>query len=163
MGIPRRSRFVLSRSESEADANVTQKLRHICVDKAPQNPDEMIIQCGNRDCRKWLHVKCIAEAAVQETGESRNFQLGPMRANVVTAGAKKSKQKIKLDHVPLDKESSAVAIAERNSVRAEVFIKGTPEGGHIVPSSTTELVMTTADGQRQAKELCCLFCGSEIE
>lgn len=43
-------------------------LRKICVDNAPVNPDEMILQCGKEDCRKWQHLRCIAEAAAQQAG-----------------------------------------------------------------------------------------------
>lgn len=45
--------------------NGFQALRQICIDKAPQNPDELIVQCSNGDCRKWMHVRCIAEKALQ--------------------------------------------------------------------------------------------------
>ena len=47
------------------------KLRTICIDNKPQNPDEMILQCANAECRKWQHVKCIAEAAVKQAGKSQ--------------------------------------------------------------------------------------------
>lgn len=46
-------------------------LRKICVDDAPVNPDEMILQCGKDGCKKWQHIKCIAEAAVKQSGASR--------------------------------------------------------------------------------------------
>lgn len=46
-----------------------QALRKICVDDAPQNPDELIVQCSNGGCRKWLHVRCIAEQALQRASE----------------------------------------------------------------------------------------------
>lgn len=45
-------------------------LRKICVDNAPVNPDQMILQCGNPDCRKWQHIKCIAEDGAQQAGTS---------------------------------------------------------------------------------------------
>ena len=48
----------------------SQALRKICVDDAPQNPDELIVQCSSGDCRKWLHVRCIAEQAHQRASES---------------------------------------------------------------------------------------------
>lgn len=52
-----------------------QELRKICVDDAPQNPDEMILQCGNKECRRWQHVKCIAEAAVEAAGKPSSVEL----------------------------------------------------------------------------------------
>lgn len=51
------------------DADVIQALRHICIDKAPQNPDELIVQCSEEACRKWMHVRCIAEQAVQRASK----------------------------------------------------------------------------------------------
>ena len=50
------------------------ELRKICVDNAPVNPDELILCCGNQECKKWQHIKCIAEAAVQDAGMSLTFK-----------------------------------------------------------------------------------------
>lgn len=52
--------------------NSHQALRAICIDKAPQNPDELIVQCSSGDCRKWMHVRCIAEKALQR---ARKFSI----------------------------------------------------------------------------------------
>jgi hypothetical protein len=48
-------------------------LRKICIDDAPQNPDELIVQCSNGDCREWMHVRCVAEKALQRAREYTSF------------------------------------------------------------------------------------------
>lgn len=54
----------------EANVRLTrmQKLRQICKDNRPQNPDEMIIECSNEGCRNWLHANCIVEQAAKAAG-----------------------------------------------------------------------------------------------
>ena len=52
-----------------ANTKTFSELRKMCIDSAPQNPDEVILQCGSAECRKWQHVKCITETAVQSAGE----------------------------------------------------------------------------------------------
>lgn len=46
----------------------TQKLPMHCVDNAPCNPDQLLIQCSS--CSKWLHGPCIEKAALHEAYES---------------------------------------------------------------------------------------------
>ncbi|KAF2026039.1 hypothetical protein EK21DRAFT_37599, partial [Setomelanomma holmii] len=40
------------------------KLRPFCIDKAPCNPDEPLINCPS--CKGWLHARCLEEQAVKE-------------------------------------------------------------------------------------------------
>jgi hypothetical protein len=44
------------------------KLRKICVDKAPCNPDGGLVQCPS--CSEWLHDRCLETRAVVETQAS---------------------------------------------------------------------------------------------
>ncbi|KAK5172282.1 uncharacterized protein LTR77_003920 [Saxophila tyrrhenica] len=133
-----------------ANTKTFSKLRQICVDSAPQNPDEMIVQCGNKECRKWLHVKCIAEAAVEEAASEKK-KSKKAKSNSVSTSTKSSTQ------------SSAIAVAEKNDYRAEVFVMGTPNDPKLVPADTTEIAMFLPDGKKLTKALGCLFCGVEIE
>lgn len=54
----------------EPDVRLTciKKLRQICKDNRPQNPDETIIECSNEGCRNWLHAKCVVEQAAKAAG-----------------------------------------------------------------------------------------------
>jgi len=137
------------------DTRAFSKLRIICVDNAPQNPDEMIIQCSHEDCRKWLHMKCIAERAVQEA------------AGDITAAKKKTNKKKNSRSVSAstDTTSSAVATAAQGSSTVEVFVKGLPvdPGKSIAPATRTEIVVKRGDGSQRTKEFCCLHCGRVIE
>lgn len=126
-----------------------QELRKICIDNAPQNPDEMILQCANRDCRKWLHVKCIAERAVQEAAED-------------TPSAKKQK-KARPKDLSIGSSSSALAKAEKDSFVAEVFLKDLPDGKEHAAAKASEIVVTSSKGEQSSQDVCCLFCGTEIE
>ncbi|PVI08146.1 hypothetical protein DM02DRAFT_154280 [Periconia macrospinosa] len=42
-----------------------------CIDKAPWNPDEPLIQCAS--CQQWLHASCIEKAAVEKAYKSHNL------------------------------------------------------------------------------------------
>lgn len=81
----------------------------------------------------------------------------------MTAGEKKKAKKTKPNPVAVSAKSSAVAIAEKNSYRAEIFIKGLPASGDSFPAGSTEISITAPGGEMKSKEMCCLFCGVGIE
>ncbi|KAK5120438.1 hypothetical protein LTR85_006377 [Meristemomyces frigidus] len=135
-----------------ANTKTFSKLRSICRDQSPQNPDEMILQCPNKDCRKWMHVKCIAEDAVERAGGAEE----PRTKKRKSAGAAKKKGRAK----EFEMSTSCSAAAQVDSVSAEVFVAGAPKED---PAKTTEIVVTNADGEKQTENVRCLVCGEEVE
>lgn len=69
----------------------------------------------------------------------------------------------KLKKVTIGPRSLAQAKAQKNSLTAEVFIKGLPDGEGQSPAENSEIVVTDADGDKNAQNVNCLFCGTEIE
>lgn len=57
-------------------------LRTVCVDKAPCNPDEGLIQCPS--CSEWLHAHCLEERAVEDAQTENGISIKK------TKGARKS-------------------------------------------------------------------------
>lgn len=151
-----------------------QELRKICVDEAPQNPDELIVQCSSASCRKWLHVRCIAEQALQRASEfdatwdicKRNItdhlpvddQAAPKRSS--KAQRKKSKSARKSVSNP---KTTPVAEVSKSSTKVEVFFKGHPDGAKGEPATEDEIVITTEDGEQYSENVCCLSCGAEVD
>lgn len=133
------------------------KLRLICVDEAPQNPDEIILQCPDPDCRKWLHVKCIAEDAVARANNDL-----PARGKRKSTGPTPKKRSTLTDP-SISPNSAAQAIALNGLVTAEVFIRGLPDGPDEHPAENTEIVLTSEDGEKRSESICCLFCHTAIE
>lgn len=131
------------------------KLRAICVDDMPQNPDEMILQCANEECRKWLHVKCVAEDAVRRASDEA-------AATASKTKAPKRKKIAAAKNLDIDANSSAVATAQKDAFTADVFVKGLPDGPNQEAASTTEIVVMSEEGKK-AEDVSCLFCGSKIE
>lgn len=91
---------------------ICQKLREICVDEAPQNPDEMILQCANEECRKWLHLKCIAEDAVQRASEGESEK---------QKASSKRKSQVKSQRLSPTPPALAAAQITSLNLKAEVF------------------------------------------
>ncbi|KAH5052278.1 hypothetical protein HBI24_160120 [Parastagonospora nodorum] len=54
------------------------KLRSMCIDKAPCNPDEGVVQCPS--CSKWLHSRCLEERAVADA-QANNKTKGPRKSS----------------------------------------------------------------------------------
>jgi hypothetical protein len=151
-----------------------QDLRLICVDEAPQNPDELIVQCSSAGCRKWLHVRCIAEQALQRASESIpscfsacmsitsdhppvDDQAAPKRSS--KAQKKKSKPRKSISNP----KTTPVAEVSKGSIKAEVFFKGHPDGTKGESATEDEIVITIEDGEQYSENVCCLFCGAEID
>lgn len=146
----------------EAFTNTCQKLRQICVDKAPQNPDELIVQCSNGDCRKWMHVRCIAERALQRAGMLR-CQLEEAESKTDHAPDKSSKTPRKTKSPSNNTEVKAVADASKGDLKAEVFIKGFPNRPQDKPAGEDEIIISRGKQQQYSEDVCCLFCGTEVE
>lgn len=142
----------------------------ICIDNTPINPDEMIIQCSNAKCRKWLHVNCIAEQAVKEYEKGTSIDMAPLiPADDITAnGPKKAantpKKRGRPKNVKINPETKASGLAtnKQGTVSAEVFIKGVPDGPNDTPSASSEVVLIDSDGQEHAEDLLCLHCSETI-
>jgi hypothetical protein len=150
----------------------TQALRKICIDDAPQNPDELIVQCSNSDCRKWMHVRCIAEKAVQRAGTYHgnlcgvrlsDFHIPADEQAAPKRSSKARKKKGKLKNVTDNTTLTAVALASKGSVTAEVLIKGHPDRPKAVPAKEDEIIITTKDEEQYSEEVCCLFCRAELD
>lgn len=128
----------------------------------------MILQCSSADCRKWQHVKCIAEYAVQQIGQS-TFLYSTTRNSFDVAeeasGTKKpTLKKPRPKDVRISKDSAAVAKAETDSFYAEVFVKGMPNGLNSTPSTRSEVLVTTKGNEdKQSRVVTCLFCHKEID
>lgn len=152
------------------------------MDNAPQNPDELILQCSNAECRKWLHVKCIAEDAVRTAAEAvhgeRQLKGSAKKAPKTKAASRKRKltssaraeQLVEAnikdgEDVGTSPTSSAQAMARLDAFTAEVFIKdlSVPGGANDPKGESTEIVVTDGDGMQHSQTVKCLFCLHEIE
>lgn len=121
------------------------------MDSKPQNPDEMILQCSNEDCRRWQHVKCIAEATVQRAADE-------------ASGTKKSTpKKSRPKAITISADSLAQAKAQTDSFTAEVLIQGLPNGESHTQAEKSEIIVTNAQGEKQTQDVTCLFCHNKIE
>ncbi|KAH7408139.1 hypothetical protein DE146DRAFT_606612 [Phaeosphaeria sp. MPI-PUGE-AT-0046c] len=47
-------------------------IRKICVDRAPCNPDEPLVQCPS--CLVWLHAQCLEDRAVRDAAGTHSLQ-----------------------------------------------------------------------------------------
>jgi hypothetical protein len=134
------------------------KLRLICTDEAPQNPDEMILQCSNPECGKWLHVKCIAEDAVAKAGEGDGSSKPRKKSSSPT-----KKRKSKTDDPQIGPSSKAQAKASMGAITAEVIVAGVPDGPDEEPAEKTEIIITDENGEQKSEPVACLFCKQTIE
>ncbi|KAK3713240.1 hypothetical protein LTR37_008673 [Vermiconidia calcicola] len=134
-----------------ANTKTYSELRSICIDETPQNPDEMILQCGSTECKKWQHVKCIAETAVQSA------------ADAASKSKKTTPKKARPKNISIAAASAALAKAEKSSFTAELFIKGLPAGADQKQAEKSEIVIISLDGEQSWRDVSCLFCGKEIE
>ncbi|KAF2831080.1 hypothetical protein CC86DRAFT_366554 [Ophiobolus disseminans] len=64
------------------------KLRQYCIDKAPCNPDEPLINCSS--CAKWLHAHCLEEKAVEDAYEEQKVPARSRPAKNKKKGARRS-------------------------------------------------------------------------
>ena len=120
------------------------------MDGTPQNPDELILQCANPECKQWLHVKCIAETAAQSANEGSGKK---------SAGAKRRKAK----DPDVVVTPPAQAAARAGSYLAEVYVEGLPDGPDDTPETKSRIVISNddEDGKRE-EDLRCLFCDTAI-
>jgi hypothetical protein len=152
-----------------------QDLRKICVDEAPQNPDELIVQCSSAGCCKWLHVQCIAEQALQRASEfdpTRHTRMSITTDHLTVddqalkrpskAQRKKSMSRKSVSTVNKP-NGTPVAEVSKGSTTAEVFFKGQPDGAADDSAKEDEIIITTEDGEQYSEKVCCLFCGAEVD
>ena len=119
-----------------------------------------------------MHVRCIAEKALQGAREYRTLlrprsttdhftpvddQAAPKRSS------KAQKKKGKLKNPANNPNITAVAVATKGLVSAEVFIKGHPDRPKVEPAEEDEIIITTEDGEQYSEDVCCLFCCTEVE
>ncbi|QIW95743.1 hypothetical protein AMS68_001261 [Peltaster fructicola] len=155
------------------------ELKRFCVEDTAHNPDDMIVQCEQEECRRWMHVKCIARAAARAASETALSSIGTIA--YTTTGekdlTKKSDPGEAVD-LPLDAESSAVGKAACANYVAEVFIKdadrvryaaeaeqeddgivGTPTpAADLKPITTSKIIITKPSGQAESQAVLCLLC-----
>lgn len=145
-------RFFWRQTFDFANTKTFSELRLICHDQAPQNPDEMILQCSNKDCRKWMHLKCIAEDARDRASADEEPSV-KKRKSVGSAKRKGRGKDVKMS-------SGASAFAQNDTVSAEVFVADSPKDD---PATTTEIVITGADEEKRSEIVRCLICGEAVE
>ncbi|EME43984.1 hypothetical protein DOTSEDRAFT_53220 [Dothistroma septosporum NZE10] len=139
--------------------NRISKLRLMCKDNTPQNPDEMIVQCSHEGCRKWQHVKCMAEFALQDAANEKP----PSSSKRKGAIKKQEPQNEDQKNLNIRQDSPVVAKAVKGSVTAEVFIKGEPRHAEVNPATQTEIIITDAKGEQHPVALNCLLCGKPVD
>jgi squalene cyclase len=77
--------------------------------------------------------------------------------------SKAQKKKGKLKN-PVDNSNlTAVALASKGSVTAEVLIKGHPDRSKAEPAKEDEIIITTENREQYSEEVCCLFCAAELD
>ncbi|KAK5112465.1 hypothetical protein LTR62_004222 [Meristemomyces frigidus] len=138
-------------------------LRHICTDSTPQNPDQMVLQCPSPACGKWMHLKCIAEAAI-----APNSAQSPLSATKSNSVGKKVNRKPKTPDLTPGPNAQAKSVNPVSGVSAEVFIRGLRDGlgeeaGEGKGEERTRTVVTNADGGVEERDVACLFCGVAVD
>ncbi|KAK4954559.1 hypothetical protein LTR10_007990 [Elasticomyces elasticus] len=123
------------------------KLRLICQCQQPQNPDVSILQCDSPECRKWMHVRCIVNDAVQRAAQES------------TKKGRATKAK-KSNPITLSPTLPAIAIAQKDAYTAELFVERWPDD---TPSKETKIVITNGDGEKRTENVHCLLCHNAIE
>lgn len=119
-----------------------------------------------------MHVRCIAEKALQRAGKST---LAPQHSSTSNQyipvedeaapkrSSKAQKKKGKLKNPANNPNLTAVAVASKGLVTAEVFVKGHPDRPKAEPAKEDEIIITTEDREQYSEEVCCLFCGTEVD
>lgn len=125
-----------------------------------------------------MHVRCIAKKALERASKlscAQNQNIIQLTIHIVEDQAphkrssKAHKQKGKLKNPANNPYLTAVADASRNLTTAEVFIKDLPkrpnaeETEFVITAEETEIVITTETREQYSEELCCLFCGSQVD
>lgn len=67
--IPEPDQYFWRQTYDAAYTKTYSELEHFCIEDAPHNPDDMIVQCDQDHCKRWMHVKCIARDAAQRASE----------------------------------------------------------------------------------------------
>ncbi|TKA83772.1 hypothetical protein B0A55_00002 [Friedmanniomyces simplex] len=148
-----------------ANTKTFSKLLEICQDRKPQNPDQMILQCEAPKCRKWMHVDCIINDAVQRAspGAAAAARRKGKAVTTTTTRTKKKQKKSAGSVALLEPTPPAIAIAQKDAYTAEFFVKGSPNGSDETPSRETKIVVTDGEGGRRKENVRCLFCRESIE
>lgn len=165
---------VLKIDQSNGPLTRFKNLRRICVDDAPQNPDELIVQCSNGECRKWMHVRCIAKNALERASSSNPASSNQSQSQLTNPTPPVASQspnqppdcspkKGKLKNPANNPNLTAVADATKGLTTAEVFVKGYPDRPNVEPAEEDEIVITTETGEQYSEEVRCLFCETEVE
>ena len=77
--------------------------------------------------------------------------------------SKAQKKKGKLKNPANNPNITAVAVASKGLVTAEVLIKGHPDRPKVEPAEEDEIIITTEDGEQFSEDVCCLFCGTGVD
>lgn len=144
------------------------------MDNAPVNPDEMILQCPNQECRKWQHIKCIAEAAAKTGGvylpthypaySKPNTDILAAEAHIATASKRSAKKKkTSNDNITIRTNSLAQAKAVKDGTTCEVMIAGSSNNDDQAPAKQSFIEITDPDGEKSVQDVQCLFCGTQID
>ncbi|GAB7363533.1 hypothetical protein MBLNU230_g3801t1 [Neophaeotheca triangularis] len=164
------------RQTFDARTRTLSKLRHVCVDDAPQNPDGMIIQCSSAKCRKWLHLVCIAEDAVK-TAETDNAPVRPQATSNgggKRAGGKKSKKQ-REDTPPSPPTHDTAHDTDKRFIVTHTSGNGRFFAGILLRNTLphrvedmekpeeSQMIFSDANGEREIRPLRCLFCQEVIE
>ncbi|KAF2164080.1 hypothetical protein M409DRAFT_68019 [Zasmidium cellare ATCC 36951] len=134
------------------------KLRQICKDNRPQNPDEMIIECPNADCGNWLHARCVVEQAAKAAAEEAS---GKAKSNT---HKKRQSRNVYTD----TNRTPPAAKAKQGNFTAELYLASPPSTEpdeiSVKPAATKpEIIITDPKGEKQAQDLYCLCCSKPIE
>jgi hypothetical protein len=84
-------------------------------------------------------------------------QTAPKRSS--KAQKKKSKPRKSISNP----KTTPVAEVSKGSIKAKVFFKGHPDGTKGESATEDGIVITTKDGEQYSENVCCLFCGAEID
>lgn len=121
-----------------------------------------------------MHVRCIAKDALERARKptpvpnqifyhpaNHLLKVGGPAAHDGASDASRPKGKLK--NPANNPNLTAVADASRSLTTAEVFIKGQPDRLKVEAAEEDEIVITTENGEQHSEEVCCLFCGSQVD
>lgn len=77
--------------------------------------------------------------------------------------SKAQKKKGKLKNPANNPNLTAVADARKGLVTAEVFVKGFPDRPGVEPAEEDEIIITTEDREQYSEDVCCLYCGTQVD
>jgi hypothetical protein len=84
-------------------------------------------------------------------------QAAPKRSS--KAKRKKSKPRDPANYA----NPTPVAEVSKGSTTAKVFFKGHPDGARGESAKQDEIIITTDNGEQYSENVCCLFCGTQVD